>query len=176
LEGWKCVNVTTDLGPSLSRLLERAKAVSVRTVADVYHVLEKPPAPISHEAVRRFGRDDLDLLASAAEALRGFGFRSVEDLVAEGVVAGAVVDGRVVSLVHTYALSVGYADLGAATLEDWRGRDLASAAGALVASAVQEGGRVPVWSTGENNHASLRVAGKLGFRECGRRVYLIPEP
>jgi len=32
---------------------------------------------------------------------------------------------------------------------------------------------VPVWSTGEDNVASLRVARKLGFEEVGRRTYVI---
>jgi RimJ/RimL family protein N-acetyltransferase len=31
-----------------------------------------------------------------------------------------------------------------------------------------------VWSTGEHNLASLRVAAKLGFREVGRMTYVIP--
>jgi RimJ/RimL family protein N-acetyltransferase len=31
---------------------------------------------------------------------------------------------------------------------------------------------VPVWSTGENNVASLRVARNLGFEEVGRRTYV----
>lgn len=46
---------------------------------------------------------------------------------------------------------------------------------AIVCRWVQDSGRVPVWSCGEDNLASLRVAQKLGFREVSRRVYLIPE-
>jgi hypothetical protein len=34
-------------------------------------------------------------------------------------------------------------------------------------------GRTPVWSCGEQNLVSLRVAKKVGFAENCRRVYLI---
>ena len=56
------------------------------------------------------------------------------------------------------------------TLEEWRGRGLATAAASLVAQAIQESGRAPMWSAG--NPASLRVAQKLGFVEVSRRVYI----
>ena len=51
---------------------------------------------------------------------------------------------------------------------------VATAAAALVAERVQAHGRIPVWSCGGTNVASLRVAAKLGFREVSRRVYLLP--
>jgi predicted GNAT family acetyltransferase len=60
------------------------------------------------------------------------------------------------------------------TLPEWRGRGLSTAAAALVATVIQDAGRTPVWSTGEGNAASRRVAEKLGFREVARRAYLIP--
>ncbi|MGI8859675.1 MAG: GNAT family N-acetyltransferase, partial [Rubrobacteraceae bacterium] len=51
------------------------------------------------------------------------------------------------------------------TLEGWRGRGLATAAASLVVGRVQRSDRVPVWSAGEDNYASLQVARKLGFVE-----------
>ena len=73
------------------------------------------------------------------------------------------------------ALTLLHADIGVATLEGWCGRNFASAAAALVAQQVQATGRTPVWSTGEDNLASQRVAQKLGFAEVGRRTYAIVE-
>ena len=35
--------------------------------------------------------------------------------------------------------------------------------------------RIPVWSCGGTNLASLRIAARLGFTEVSRRVYLIPD-
>ena len=72
------------------------------------------------------------------------------------------------------ARSERHADIGAATLEAWRGRGLATAAAALVARRVQEAGQTPVWSAGEDNAASLRVAQKIGFTAVSRRTYSHP--
>ena len=76
---------------------------------------------------------------------------------------------------QTSALGDHFADIGALTNAAFRGRGYSTAAAAIVCRWVQQSGRVPVWSCGEDNAASLRVAEKLGFREVGRRVYLIPE-
>jgi predicted GNAT family acetyltransferase len=94
-------------------------------------------------------------------------------LLTEGIIAAAIVDGGVVAIAHTAARTERHADLGVATLPAWRGRGLATAAAALVAERVRAAGQIPVWSTGETNAASRRVAQKLGFREVARRTYLI---
>jgi RimJ/RimL family protein N-acetyltransferase len=44
-----------------------------------------------------------------------------------------------------------------------------------VAQAIQADGRVPVWSCGAPNLASMAIARRLGFEEVSRRTYLIPE-
>jgi len=124
--------------------------------------------------VRELSVADLDLLEAAPPELRGAGFGSTHDLLREGVVACAVVGGAVVSIGHTSARTSRYADIGVFTAEQWRGRGLATAAAALVATRVQETGQIPVWSTGEDNWASLRVAEKLGFRTTLQRTYVIP--
>jgi RimJ/RimL family protein N-acetyltransferase len=38
---------------------------------------------------------------------------------------------------------------------------------------VQKARQIPVWSTGENNYASLRIAQKLGFTKVTERTYVI---
>src|SRR2546428_793631 len=83
----------------------------------------------------------------------------------EGVAAGAVVDRRLVAIAITSARTARHADVGVATLAPWRRRGLATAAASLVTRAVQAAGQTPVWSCGEDNLASLRVARKLGFVE-----------
>ena len=60
--------------------------------------------------------------------------------------------------------------------EGWRGRGFATAAACLVSQAVQAVGLTPVWSTGEDNYASQRIAEKLGFTQIVRRTYVIPTP
>ena len=78
------------------------------------------------------------------------------------------------AIAFTSARTARHADIGVATLEPWRGRGFATAAASLVAGAIQADGQTPVWSTGEGNLASLRVAAKIGFVEVGRRTYVIP--
>jgi len=65
---------------------------------------------------------------------------------------------EIVVIAHTSARTEHYADIGAFTLKEWRGHGLATAAASIVAKRVQEVGQTPVWSTGEDNLASLRVA------------------
>ena len=88
----------------------------------------------------------------------------VESVLRQGFVAGAVVDDRLVSVAHTIAITARYADIGVFTHEDYRNRGYSSAAAAIVAKAIRESGRTPVWSCGEDNLASLRVAAKAGLQ------------
>jgi predicted GNAT family acetyltransferase len=66
-----------------------------------------------------------------------------------------------------------FTDIGTVPLAPWRRPGLSSAAVTLVAEEVVARGRVPVWSTGEHNVASQRVAEKVGFRPYGRGEYLV---
>jgi predicted GNAT family acetyltransferase len=77
-----------------------------------------------------------------------------------------------VAVASTWAVSEKYADISVVTAAPWRGRGLATASAGLIATGIQRSGRVPVWSTGEHNVASLRVARKLGFEEVGRLTYV----
>ena len=49
---------------------------------------------------------------------------------------------------------------------------LATASESIVARRIKDLGRIPVWSAGEDNEASLHIAAKLGFAEVSRRVDL----
>ncbi len=95
-------------------------------------------------------------------------------MLTRGVVAGGVVDGKLIAIAHTSARSREYADIGVSTLEAWRNQGISTAAACLVARKVQDVGQIPAWSCGEDNTASLRVAEKVGFREVLRRTYVIP--
>jgi GNAT superfamily N-acetyltransferase len=143
-----------------------ANTLALNTLEDVYHVLDGSLAPIErHPDVRLLTRDDAGLLEGMPVTF-GEG---------ETIVAAAIIEGEVVSLAHTFAWSPRYVDIGVTTHEGWRGQGLATSAAALVADAIQQQGRVPVWSTGAHNEPSLRIAARLGFRETSRKVYLIPQ-
>jgi GNAT superfamily N-acetyltransferase len=173
VKGWDCVNVTPECAAPLGYLISTETGECVRYYGDIYHVLPRPARRFQNEAVRRVTLSDLELLASTPREVRGEGFGSLQALLQEGFVACAVVSGQVVSVAHTYARTARHADIGVHTLEGWRGRGFATAAASIVAGCIQEAGQVPVWSTGEDNWASLRVAQKLGFTEVSRRTYVI---
>lgn len=174
--GWWCVNVSEACALRLGSIVEEETGRAVRYYRDVYHTLTRPAVPLKHEAVRRLNLADLAMLdAAAAEVRGGVGWASSEHMLEEGIVAGAVVEGRLVAIAYTSARSRQHADIAVNTLEEWRSLGLATAAASLVAREVQERRQVPVWSCGEDNYASLRVAHKLGFAEVLRRAYVIPQ-
>ena len=170
VSGWFCVNVSPAVAQSLGPLLAKRIGRSIRYYGDVYHTLTETVADVTNPAVHQLTLADLPLLEVAPPDIRGLDPRR---LLAEMVAAGAIVDGQIVALAINYARSAGYADVGVYTLPEWRKRGLATATAAIVAQIMQAGGRIPVWSCGEDNHASLRVAQKLGFREVSRRTYII---
>ena len=180
LPGWFCVNVVDDVASQLGPLLAAKMGCPVRFYGDIYHTLTQPAPRWPHPAVRRLTTADLPLLQAAPEMIRG---HDPARMLGEMSAAGAIVDGRIVAIAQNYALSDRYGDVGVSTLPDFRGQGLATAAAALVAQGLQgnactersRSGRIPVWSCGVDNHASLRVAQKLGFQFESRRTYIILE-
>ena len=133
------------------------------------------PGELNGSQLQKFDRLTSQIMASFAAHESNphrMGFITFEDLLTNGAAAGAVVDNRLVALAHTNAMTARYGDIGVFTDEAWRGRGFATSAASIVAHCIRERGRVPVWSAGEDNAASLRVAAKLGFVEASRRVYL----
>lgn len=175
MRGWKCIHVSGQCSRPLRSILERELGCTVRQIGDVYHVLEEPVHPADHHAVRLLGPEDLGLLEVAPPEIRGAGYENTAAMLHEGVVAGAVAAEELVCIAHTSARTERFADIGVFTLPAHRRQGLASAASALVADLLLREGQTPVWSCGETNRASLRVAQKLGFAPVSRRIYLIPE-
>ena len=176
VEGWDCINVSTGCARPLGEILSRETGATVRYLDDVTHTLTEAAATVKNEAVRLLTEADLDLLASAAPELRASCWDSVQGLLEEGIVACAVVGGRIVATALTAARTEHHAEVGVYTKKAYRRQGFATATASLVARQVQEAGQIPVWSAGGHNVASLRVAQKLGFVEVSRRVYVIPEP
>lgn len=172
LPGWHSIAVSQSVAPTLGPLMEAEMGKRVRYKHDPYYTLMQPVVPIRHPAVRQLTITDLPLLQAAPEGLRGSGWPSPDQMLREGMAAGAVIDGRLVAMVHTAARTRRYADLSAETLAEWRGRSFATAAASIVAHRVQEAGQTPVWSAAEDNWASQRVAQKLGFVEAARLTCL----
>jgi ribosomal protein S18 acetylase RimI-like enzyme len=174
VDGWEAINLDEAVAQDLARLLENDTGSPVGALGDVYYALNRPSADFRHHDVRELVPEDLALLDAAPPELRGCGFKTSLDLLREGVVACGVISGRVVAIGHTSAISGGYADIGVHTAPDWRRRGFATACASMVARRVQAMGLIPVWSTSEDNPASIKIAEKLGFGRVSRRAYLIP--
>jgi hypothetical protein len=168
------VNVAEMQVEHLGALMERDLGSPVRYYGDLHHILVDPPVEYTHPLVRYLTPADAPLLEVAPRAIQGAGFGGPAAMLAEGIVAGAVDGERLVAIANTGAITDRYADVGVATLEPYRKQGISTAAAYLVCRAVQETGRTPVWSCGEDNWASRRVAEKVGFKRMGQRVYIIP--
>ncbi len=173
--GWDCVLVASELAGPLGAILEARTGRRPRTYGDVAYVAPASGlVPHAHPDVRMLTPADLPLFDDAPDGMQGMGFGSPAALLQQGLAAGAVIDGSLVALAHTSALSPLYGEIGVNCLEPHRRRGYATAAAWLVGDRIRATGRMPIWSTGETNWASQRVAAKLGFEEIARRVYLIP--
>ena len=135
--GWKHVNVAQSLAKPLGALIERETGARVRYYGDVYHTLTRTAATFHDPAVRELTLGDLVTLAAAPAEVQGTGFSDVSTMLREGISAGAVVDGRLVAIAHTSAITDRHADIGVSTLEPFRGRGFATAAASIVARRVQ---------------------------------------
>ena len=173
-DGWSCINVDSSCATSLGALIEADRDTTTRYYGDVYHALLKPVHRYPNAAVRLLTPEDVTRLAKASAEVQGNGYKTHAAMVTDGIAAGAIVDNNIVAIAHTYAENNLHADIGVSTIETWREKGFATAAASLVAQEIQASGKVPVWSCGEDNTASLRVAQKLGFTEVGRRTYVIP--
>ncbi len=172
-KGWECIDVLPKIAPALGTLIEKKLGGTVRYIDDVYHVLDKPVASVRHDNVRLLTLDDLQLLEAAPKELQGAGFEDARRLLTDGIVAAAIRSNEIMAIAHTSAITQRHADIGVFTRADNRGKGYATAAAALVTKAVRRTGRTAVWSCGEDNIPSLRIAHRLGFVESSRLTYVI---
>ena len=80
--------------------------------------------------------------------------------------------GRVISLCHSSRTSDLAAEAGVETLEGYRGRGYAAAVTLAWAETVRAEGRIPLYSTSWENHASRALADRLGLALFGADLHL----
>lgn len=173
-DGWASVIVHDDDAPRLARLIEEGTGTATRSFQDIGYLLERPVRDYRHPSVRPLGPEDFNLLERSPVLVRSPEHARL--VLHEGPLASGIVNGEIVAIANTAALTDRFGEVGVETLEAHRGRGLATAAASLVCRELQRAGRTPRWSTGEHNLASRRIAEKLGFAEHGRETYVIPEP
>ncbi|EKU98991.1 putative acyltransferase [Leptolyngbya sp. PCC 7375] len=174
VQNWDCIIVDYEIAKQLGSVIESALAHSVSYMDDVYFVPGRRIPKIGHACVRELTLKDMPLLEKTANDELKIGcWRDSRSLLTDGIIAAAIVDQQIVATSGTAALSDGYAEIGVYTEPAYRRQGLALAAASLVVNRVQETGRVPVWSAGSTNVASIEMAKKLGFKEYARRTYVI---
>jgi hypothetical protein len=170
---WTCLNGTTEELARFPEIFAREALGPVRHLGDLFYTLETAPAAHAHPAVRLLKVADIPLLREYPPQVWGNSYRTFEEMVNEGAIAGAVEYGRLIAVALVSATNPRFADIGVHTIESHRRRGLSTAAAALVAEVVRARGLTPIWSTGGHNLASQRVALKVGFRPAGQGEYLI---
>ncbi len=173
---YDCVEVDGAIVPALQALMA-PHFRHVRLYADIYYALTDPAALVEPACpdltTRLLMEEDVELLDRAPRRLGLDGFGSNAAGLSQSVAAGSIVEGELVSVAQAGAYAGRYADVGVYTREDFRGRGLSTRAAWLVMRELLERGWVPLWSTGEDNHASQRVALKLGLTEVYRSTFLV---
>jgi hypothetical protein len=171
INGWTCVNVALELADELAEILQKTIQCPIRQYDDVYYVLDHlidlQELSVDKVTFRFLTVSDDVLLENAPSNLLS------ADL--GDYVVGAIVDNRMVAISHASAISEQYADVGVHTDEAWRKMGISTHLSRMVMHRLQSKDYTPVWSTGESNHASQRVADKLGMKFYGNRKYLILE-
>jgi hypothetical protein len=173
IPGWFCVIGSTESITPLVPILESELRLPIRWLGDMFYTLEEAPPLHSDPSVRRLGIPDIPLLQGAAPEIWAGGYPTYDELLTEGIVAAAIVDGRIVAIAENSASNSRYSDIGVTTLAPYRRQGLSTAAAYVVAQEIQARGRIPTWSTTTENIPSQRVATKLGFRPYGRGEYLV---
>ncbi len=173
VNGWDCILVDCECARRLGSIIEEKMKIPVRYLKGIYYTLSKPVLHFQSKFVRQLTLDDLDLLESAPNGFHAGDFGDLRNLLSEGIVACGIISNEFVCMVYTAGRTDLYSEIGAFTLEKWQGQGFASAAASIVAQLIQKDGQTPVWSTGESNPGSIRVAKKLGFTEVLRRTYVI---
>ena len=100
-------NLSAELARPVAALIEQETGVKVRYYGDVdvYHTLAGRVNGLDVPEVRLLDLEDVNLLSAYWGGSRAMGFATYEDLLTDGAVAGAVVEGRLVALAHTNAMT-----------------------------------------------------------------------
>ncbi|MEO1644356.1 MAG: GNAT family N-acetyltransferase [Chloroflexota bacterium] len=182
VSGWEVINVPLTMADDLAKTMtaDDTNIDSVRRYGDIYYTLTRPAiAPAFDDSdidIRLLTVDDAEMMHRAPRELqRANGFVRIEDALRQNSIACGIVDNEIVAISQTVGKSETMIEVGVHTAEAYRGKGISTQASYLVCQQIQAQGKLPVWSTGEDNWASQKVAQKIGFEEVSRRVYLIPQ-
>ncbi len=149
--------------------LARHQPASIDHTGPAYRFPDELPAPA--QGVIRLTFANRGLLREMSDWASGID--SEDDFTAWGPGVVMVEDGIAVSICACSRLTDRVAEAGLETLERYRGRGHAVQVVAAWARAVRDTGRIPLYSTTWDNHASRSVARKLGLIAYGSNFSLL---
>jgi len=176
VKGWDCIEVDKEVAPPLGKIISSQSKTPVRFLDDIYRIPRGRVLPFENESVHLLRLDELTLLEALPREAQPIGFwGALRTSLVDGLVVGAIAEGKAVATSFVAARGQRYVDIGVYVLENYRRRGLATAAASLVARSAQSDGLIPVWSCSSDNLASLKLARRLGFVEVSRRKYVVLE-
>lgn len=149
--------------------LDRHQPASVDHSGPAFRFPDHLPA-LGRDVIRLMFAN-LDLLREMPDWASGIG--SEEQFEEWGPCHVAVEDGIAVSICACSRLTSHAAEAGLETHERYRGRGHAANVVAAWARAIRDTGRIPLYSTSWDNHASRAVAHKLGLTAYGSDLSLL---
>ncbi len=177
IKGWRCIVLDTNVATKLGDLLLSNTKINVRYLTDVYHTNnQKIITNKNYEGASLLKAENTEEIQIITKEFEINGFKTINELLVNGFLVFSKIEDQIVSITYTSALSQKYADIGTFTKEAFRGQGFSTANATLVVNKVLEIGKIPIWSCGDTNSGSLKVAQKLGFKEVSRRKYVIGSP
>ena len=171
LENWQSILVDNNISEKLGRLISQTK--NIKYEKEIYLVLGQPINTLPTNNTRLLAIDDMSLLQRAHKWLQAAGSTSsYQEMLSDGIAAGIIIDNRLASIAYATHITEKFADVGVFTSPDHRNKGYSTSVAALLIKELQAKNLTPVWSTDENNPASLKVAQKLGFTQKCTKTYI----
>lgn len=153
---------------AIAAVLDRDQTTSISHAGPAFRFPDDLPAP--PPGVTRLTFSNRDLLRAMPDWASDF--QTEEQFDAQGPCLVAVEDGFAVSICACARLTAHAAEAGLETLGRYRGRGHATSVVVAWAQAIRDTGRIPLYSTSWDNHASRAIARKLGFIMYGSDLSL----
>lgn len=167
--------------PASAENLLRAGFPDLRIWERVVYELPGPPRPIAPAAaeVRRLTADDAGPIQALSPDLDWITktWGGAAGLAASGHAWGAFVAGSLAAVAGTFFVGGRYEEIAVVTEPGYRRLGLSGACAGALCEEIRQRGRRACWGTSPANHASIRVAEKLGFvLDRHDQLYIIGVP
>lgn len=171
IEEWNSILVNNNVSKELGNFLSKTK--NIKYEKEIYFTLKQPIINLPTNNTQLLTSNDLPLLKNIHSQLQNAGVTSsYQEMLSNGMIAGTVIHNQLVSIAYATHVTEKYADVGIFTIPEYRNKGYSILVTTFLIQKLQAKNLIPVWSTDENNSASLKVAQKLGFTEIYTKTYI----